>query len=190
MKIYTGTGDRGKTSLFSGERVTKSDRRIEAYGDVDELNSLLGVLAAELIAEHSDLADQLHRIQADLFQLSAILATTPDSNAIESLEKITADQITGLEQRIDDLDAELPPLSGFILPGGHSTAAWAHICRTVCRRAERNVTRISDDYSGGNTAEQFHLALVYLNRLSDFLFVFARYCNHVHGVSDTLWKQQ
>ena len=120
MKIYTGTGDRGKTSLFSGERVTKGDRRIEAYGDVDELNSLLGALAAGLTEKHSDLKNQLHQIQADLFQLSAILATTPDSNAIESLEKITADQIMDLEQRIDGLDAELPPLSGFMLSGGHS----------------------------------------------------------------------
>jgi cob(I)alamin adenosyltransferase len=95
-----------------------------------------------------------------------------------------------LEQIIDQLDAQLPALSGFILPGGHPTAAWAHICRTVCRRAERHVTRLSDEYDEGKAAQQFQLALVYLNRLSDYLFVLARYCNHIQGVSDTLWKQK
>jgi cob(I)alamin adenosyltransferase len=190
MKIYTGTGDRGKTSLFSGERVTKSDRRIEAYGDVDELNSLLGALVAGLPEKNPDIADRLHQIQADLFRLSSILAITPDSPAMDSLEEITVSQITELEQIIDQLDAQLPSLSGFILPGGHPTAAWAHICRTVCRRAERHVTRISDEYAAGKAAEQFQLALIYLNRLSDYLFVLARYCNHIQGVSDTLWKQK
>ncbi|CAB1063502.1 ATP:Cob(I)alamin adenosyltransferase (EC [Olavius sp. associated proteobacterium Delta 1] len=190
MKIYTGTGDRGKTSLFSGERVTKSDRRIEAYGDVDELNSLLGALVAGLAQKNSDLADRLHQIQADLFQLSSILAVTPDSPAMNSLEELTDRQITELEQTIDQLDGQLPNLSGFILPGGHPTAAWAHICRTVCRRAERKVTRISDDYVEGKAARQFQLSLVYLNRLSDYLFVLARHCNHIQGVSDTLWKQK
>ena len=190
MKIYTGTGDRGKTSLFSGERVTKSDRRIEAYGDVDELNSLLGALVADLPEKNLGIADRLHQIQTDLFQLSSILAITPDSPAMDSLEEITDSQITDMEQIIDQLDAQLPALSGFILPGGHPTAAWAHICRTVCRRTERHVARLSDDYDEGKAAQQFQLALVYLNRLSDYLFVLARYCNHIQGVSDTLWKQK
>jgi cob(I)alamin adenosyltransferase len=190
MKIYTGTGDRGKTSLFSGERVAKSDRRIEAYGDVDELNSLLGALVAGLAQNNPDLADRLHQIQADLFQLSSILAITPDSPAMDALEEITDNQITELEQTIDQLDGKLPNLSSFILPGGHPTAAWAHIGRTVCRRAERKVIRISDEYVEGKAAQQFQMALVYLNRLSDYLFVLARYCNHIQGVSDTLWKQK
>jgi cob(I)alamin adenosyltransferase len=190
MVIYTGTGDRGKTSLFSGERVAKSDRRIEAYGDVDELNSLLGALAAGLAQNNPDLTDRLHQIQADLFQLSAILAITPDSPALDSLVEITDSQITGLEQTIDQWDGQLPNLIGFILPGGHSTAAWAHICRTVCRRAERKAARLSDEYVAGKAAQQFQLALIYLNRLSDYLFVLARYCNHIQGVSDSLWKQK
>ena len=190
MTIYTGTGDRGKTSLFSGERVAKSDRRIDAYGEVDELNSLIGALAAGLTETSPDLAGRLQEIQADLFQLSAILAVTPDSPAMDSLEKITDDQIDELEQSIDQLDSRLPNLSGFILPGGHPTAAWAHICRTVCRRAERKLTRIADEYVQGKAANQFQLALVYLNRLSDYFFVVARYCNHTQGVSDTLWKQK
>jgi cob(I)alamin adenosyltransferase len=190
MKVYTGTGDRGKTSLFSGERVTKSDRRIAAYGDVDELNSLLGALTAELNGKNSELLHQLQQIQADLFQLSAILATTPDSPAMDSLEPIAESRVTDLERAIDNMDAQLPALRGFILPGGHPAAAWAHICRTVCRRAERKVTRIEGDYEGGSAAVQFKMTLVYLNRLSDYLFVLARYCNLIQGVSDTLWKQK
>jgi len=190
MKIYTGTGDRGQTSLFSGERVAKSDERIAAYGDVDELNSSLGALVAALAEKNPDLADRLRQIQADLFQLSAILAVTPDSPAMDSLAEITDSHIMELEETIDQLDAQLPSLAGFILPGGHPTAAWAHICRTVCRRAERNVSRISDEYGAGVAARQYQLALVYLNRLSDYLFVLARYCNHLQGVSDTLWKQK
>jgi cob(I)alamin adenosyltransferase len=189
MTIYTGTGDRGKTSLFSGERVAKTDRRIEAYGDVDELNSLLGALVAGLAQKNPDLARDVQQIQADLFQLSSILAITPDSPAIASLAEISDSRISGLEQSIDQLDGKLPHLSGFILPGGHPTAAWAHICRTVCRRAERKATRLSDEYVAGQAARQFQLVLVYLNRLSDYLFVLARYCNHMQGVADTLWKQ-
>jgi len=189
MTIYTGTGDRGKTSLFSGERVAKSDRRIEAYGDIDELNSLLGALIAGVAQKNPDLAHNLRQIQADLFQLSSILAITPDSPAIDSLAEISDNRISELEQSIDQLDGQLPHLSGFILPGGHPTAAWAHICRTVCRRAERKATRLADEYVAGKAARQFHLALVYLNRLSDYLFVFARYCNHIQAVADTPWKQ-
>ena len=190
MKIYTGTGDRGKTSLFSGERVSKSDRRIEAYGDVDELNSLIGALAAALRSENPDLAGALEQIQADLFQLSAILAVTPDSPAMASLAEITDSRITEMEQAIDQLDAQLPALSSFILPGGHPNAAWAHVCRSVCRRAERHAIRISDEYAKGKSARQFELAVVYLNRLSDYLFVLARYCNHLQAVADIPWKQR
>jgi cob(I)alamin adenosyltransferase len=188
MKIYTGTGDRGKTSLFSGERVSKSDRRIEAYGDVDELNSLIGALVAALRPENPDLAGALEQIQSDLFQLSAILAVTPDSPAMESLAEITASRITELEQAIDELDAQLPALGSFILPGGHPNAAWAHVCRSACRRAERHAIRISDEYKQGKSARQFELAVVYLNRLSNYLFMLARYCNHLQGVADTPWK--
>jgi cob(I)alamin adenosyltransferase len=109
---------------------------------------------------------------------------------MDSLAKITDNQITELESSIDQLVAQLPDLSGFILPGGHSTAVWAHICRTVCRRAERNVTRISDEYGEDQAAQQYRMVLVYLNRLSDYLFVVARHCNHSQGISETLWKQK
>jgi len=190
MTIYTGTGDRGKTSLFSGERVAKDDRRTDAYGDVDELNSLLGALEADLAGKNPDLADRLQQIQADLFQLSALLAVTPDSPAIDSLQEISHDRIAEMEQFMDQLDDQMPGLTGFILPGGHSSAAWAHICRTVCRRAERKTAGLADEYSTGKAAQQFQMALVYLNRLSDYLFMLARYCNHIQGISDTLWKQK
>ena len=190
MTIYTGTGDRGKTSLFSGERVGKSDPRIDAYGDVDELNSLLGALVASLEEKNPEAGDRLQHIQADLLQLSAILATAPDSPALDSLEEVSDGLITDLEQAIDELDGQLPELRGFILPGGHPTSAWTHICRTVCRRAERKVSGLSDEYTGGKASDQFQMVLVYLNRLSDYLFVLARYCNHIQGVSDTLWERQ
>jgi len=128
MKICTGTGDKGKTSLFSGERVTKADSRIDAYGDLDELNSILGALTAHLSAEE-ELAAELQQIQSDLFQAGAWLATSPDSAAIDSLKEISADQIVFLEKAIDRFEKELPTLKSFILPGGHITAAWAHVAR-------------------------------------------------------------
>ena len=187
MKIYTGTGDKGKTSLFSGERVSKSDARIDAYGDLDELNSILGALAAHLVSE-KELVRELEQIQSDLLRAGAWLATRPDSSAIESLEEISNEQIVFLEKAIDRLEKELPILKGFILPGGHITSAWAHVARTVCRRCERKVVPLTDEARKSNAAEQYQNLLVLLNRLSDYLFVLARYCNHLHGVSDKLWK--
>lgn len=188
MKIYTGTGDKGKTSLFSGERLFKNNTRIDAYGDIDELNSILGALTAHLSDEKA-LVGELRQIQSDLMQLSAWLATTPDSALIESLAEITTEQITFLEKAIDRLQKELPVLKGFILPGGHITAAWAHVARTVCRRSERKVVPLLNNLPEGKAAEQYRKSLVYLNRLSDYLFVLARHCNHIQGVSDKLWKR-
>ena len=187
MKIYTGTGDKGKTSLFSGERVSKAAARIDACGDLDELNSILGALAAHLSAEEK-LVAELQQIQSDLFQACAWLATSPDSALIESLEEISAEQIAFLERAIDRLAKGLPVLKGFILPGGHITAAWAHVARTVCRRSERKVAPLINKSLKGKAAEQYRMLFVFLNRLSDYLFVLARYCNHIQGVSDKLWK--
>ena len=118
MKIYTGTGDKGKTSLFSGERIPKDNARIDAYGDIDELNSTIGALAAHL-SDQPELIDELRQIQSTLMQLSAWLATNPDSALIESLEELTTEQITFLEEAIDRLDEGLPVLKSFILPQGH-----------------------------------------------------------------------
>jgi cob(I)alamin adenosyltransferase len=187
MKIYTGTGDRGTTSLFSGERVSKSHVRIEAYGDVDELNAVLGVLVATLPQGQAELAEEIQQIQSDLLHIGAWLATTPASPSLDVLEKITAAQITSLELAIDRLEEELPALRGFIIPGGHISAAWAHVARTVCRRAERHVVRLSEESSENQAA--LREVIVYLNRLSDYLFVLARYCNQIAGVADILWKK-
>ena len=185
MKIYTGTGDKGNTSLFSGERVTKADLRIDAYGDLDELNSMLGVLAVHLAEE--ELVAELQQIQSGLFQGSAWLATSPDSAAIGSLREISAEQISFLEKAIDRFDQELPELKTFILPGGHVAAAWAHVARAVCRRCERKVVQLLSKTIEGKAAEPYQRLLVFINRLSDYLFVLARHCNHIHGISEKPW---
>lgn len=189
MKIYTGTGDRGKTSLFSGERVSKTNARIEAYGDLDELNSVIGALVATLPAESANLISDLQRIQADIFTISAWLATTADSPAIDSLDEINAKQIRLLEEAIDQLENNLPDLKSFILPGGHISAAWAHVARSICRRAERHAVLVLEGSGEGKTAEELKKALIYVNRLSDYLFVLARECNRLHDVSDIPWKK-
>ena len=187
MKIYTGTGDKGKTSLFSGERVSKADSRIDAYGDLDELNSILGALTAHLSAQQ-EMTAELQQIQCDLFQGGAWLATHPESAAIGTLREISAEQIDFLEKAIDRFEKELPELKSFILPGGHITAAWAHVARTVCRRCERKVVPLVSKMAKGKVAEPYQRLLVYLNRLSDYLFMLARQCNHIKGVSDKPWK--
>jgi cob(I)alamin adenosyltransferase len=178
MKIYTGGGDRGKTSLFSGERVNKSDLRVEAYGDVDELNSLLGTLSGEI-----------QRIQSDLLHIGAWLAVTPGSPASQELQDISREQTKGLEATIDRLEEELPALKDFLLPGGHVSAAWAHVARAVCRRAERHVVRLLAGTAEDETSLQLRGVVTYLNRLSDYLFVLARYCNKIQGQPDTIWKK-
>jgi cob(I)alamin adenosyltransferase len=187
MKIYTKTGDAGKTGLFSGERVPKSHARIEAYGDVDELNSILGALAAALPERDADLIAELRAVQGDLFRVGSHLATTPDSMAAQSLRPLGGDAIHRLESSIDRWTAELPPLDHFVLPGGHPTAAWAHLARTVCRRAERRAVRLLDA-EGRPTAPTEAEILAYLNRLSDYLFVLARVCNHRTGTAETEWQ--
>lgn len=184
MKIYTGGGDSGSTSLLSGERIDKSDARIEAYGTVDELGAVLGLLAAHLPAGSAAAAATLGRVQCDLFDVGAWLATTPDSRPIETLTPMDTDRCGFLEGSIDLLDAALPPLQGFIVPGGTAAAGWAHLGRTVCRRAERQVVRLARNQAPARLAG----VLAYLNRLSDYLFVLARHCNHCQKVPDRLWR--
>ena len=185
MKIYTGTGDRGKTSLFSGERIAKSDRRIAAYGDIDELNSTLGLLVAVLPEPLAECRRVLVDIQSELLHIGAWLATTPGASASHSLKPFGKEKALGLEAAIDALDAVLPPLTQFVLPGGHVTAGWAHVARTVCRRAERRVVSLMAEATVPDPA--MTPILVYLNRLSDYLFVLARFCNHTLGVSESKW---
>lgn len=189
MKIYTGSGDRGKTSLFSGQRVSKADERIEAYGDMDELNSIIGALVASLGPEHSEPVGDLQRIQADLFTISALLATTPDSPAMDNIAAIGQHHIEFLEQSIDRMVESLPEIKGFILPGGHPAAAWAHVARTVCRRTERQIVSFLDTSFKMQVPDRYQRALIYINRLSDYLFVAARYCNHLFAVPDILWQK-
>jgi cob(I)alamin adenosyltransferase len=188
MKIYTGSGDRGKTSLFSGERVLKDHERIEAYGTLDELNAVLGALSAALPAGLADAAAEIERIQATLFIIGAWLATAPGAPAAASLAGLDPGVIGQVESAIDRMDAGLPPLKEFILPGGDGAAAWAHIARTVCRRAERRVVGLSAAHSDDPAADQIARALVFLNRLSDYLFVLARHINRLQGRSDIRWK--
>ena len=184
MKIYTGTGDRGMTSLFSGERVVKYDNRVEAYGDIDELNSVLGVLSAFIDNDRTELINEIQKIQSDLFRIGALLATSRDSSSVDELENITSDNIAFLESSIDKMEVDLKPLRNFILPGGDITSAWAHFARTVCRRVERNVLKIREAYQESILPGCMKEIIIYLNRLSDYLFVLARYCNKITGNED------
>jgi cob(I)alamin adenosyltransferase len=188
MKIYTGSGDRGKTSLFSGERVSKDNDRIEAYGDLDELNAVLGALCAGLPETPPDRRAELQAIQSDLFRIGAWLATTPGAPEAQSLPPLDPARSVWLEGAIDRMEEDLPPLMAFILPGGHPSAAWAHVARTVCRRVERRVVRLAGGLPSEEAEAPLGRAMIYLNRLSDYLFVFARHCNRRQGIADTPWK--
>lgn len=181
MKIYTRTGDDGTTGLFGGGRVGKDDPRIECYGTIDELNAALG-LAACLAPGPIDA--QIQQIQHDLFTMGAHLATPPESPSAARLPQLDEAMVSRLEMQIDSADAHLQPLREFILPGGAELAARLHLARTICRRAERLLTRLSLDRPGINP-----LILTYLNRLSDHLFVAARYANHLAGTPDIPWHK-
>lgn len=189
MKVYTQTGDRGKTSLLSGERVAKSDVRIQAYGEVDELNSVIGALVAALTSDTESARGELIQIQSDLFHMGAWLATKADSEVRSHLSPITIDHSQRLEAWIDAMDGQLPELKHFVLPGGTAAAAWAHIARTVCRRVERGIVRLADRGNGaGGDAEGVSPLIVYINRLSDYFFVLARWLNHQAGTGDAVWQ--
>jgi cob(I)alamin adenosyltransferase len=178
MKIYTKTGDTGETSLFSGGRVPKDDGRVEAYGTVDELNSWLGLVRSN---ELPFLAETwLEKIQNDLFKIGADLATPLDSNPAW-LVRMDEAPAQDLEAWIDQMDADLIPPKSFILPGGCAAAAQLHIARTVCRRAERLCVTLQAG-PGVNAP-----VIIYMNRLSDFLFTLARWVNLKAGVSETKW---
>jgi len=181
MKIYTKTGDDGETGLFGGRRVRKSDPRVEAYGNVDELNAQLGWAATLL--RHLPLEDEFRLIQSDLFTLGAELSTAPDAAPAAAAKsvRIAEVQVERLESLIDQWEKDLKPLKNFILPGGSSGAAALQVCRGVCRRAERSVVRLAATESVGS------LPIVYLNRLSDLLFVLARWVNRQEGIDEPLW---
>lgn len=185
MKIYTRTGDQGETALFGGQRVSKDHDRIEAYGTVDELNAVLGVVRAELAAvswETTKLNQLLSDIQHQLFDLGAELAAPAPEEQGTSL--LADRHIEALEQSIDQHEAALEPLKQFILPGGSSVAAHLHVARCVCRRAERLIVALGHHEAVRETPVQ------YVNRLADLLFVLARAANHFDGVGDVPWNKE
>jgi len=164
MKVYTKTGDKGETALIGGQRVPKTHERLEGYGSIDELNAWLGLIADQDIdGKHKTL---LHNIQNQLFVVGSHLAC-PTQEKAATLPQLGADEISVLEQAIDEMDAKLPKLTKFVLPGGNTVSSYCQIARTVCRRAERNMLRITDFASPESI-------LIYINRLSDYLFVLAR----------------
>jgi cob(I)alamin adenosyltransferase len=172
MKIYTKTGDKGTTALFGGTRVKKYNLRIESYGTVDELNSYIGLIKDQEIA--TSLKESLLKVQNELFTLGAMLATPPEKETLKSgkerlnIPKIDENSILFLENEIDEMDAELPQMTHFILPGGHQAVSFCHVARCVCRRAERLSVELNDQEAINSAV------LKYLNRLSDYLFVLAR----------------
>ncbi len=179
MKIYTKTGDGGETGLFGGPRVKKDDPRVEAYGEVDELNAAVG--AARALVEDPEIDLQLAKIQEELFCVGAELATPHGAKARSAIPPVDAAWAARLEAAIDAWDRELPALTRFVLPGGTRTAAALHLARTVCRRAERRAVALAGEVEIDGTV------LAYLNRLSDFLFVAARVANHRAGKEEPLW---
>lgn len=178
FRIYTKTGDTGETALFGGRRVSKSHLRVDAYGTVDELNSFVGLLVDSI--EKESVREMLQQVQHRLFTIGAHLASDPEkAPATPDLEPI---DIEVLEKAMDEMGDNLPELKHFILPGGHPAASLCHICRTVCRRAERLVVAL---YQSAPVDEQ---VLQYLNRLSDYFFVLARQLAHDAGAKETIWN--
>ena len=185
MKIYTKSGDKGKTSLFGGTRVPKHHLRIETYGTVDELNSYIGLIRDQKIDKHN--IQILIKIQTDLFTLGAMLATPPEKEKLKTgkerllISKLSQASVELLEDEIDAMNETLPPITHFVLPGGHTTVSFCHIARCVCRRAERLATQLSDE---STIDEQI---LIYLNRLSDYLFVLARKLTMENKAQEIPW---
>jgi cob(I)alamin adenosyltransferase len=181
QKIYTKTGDKGKTSLIGGTKILKSDLRIETYGTIDELNSWIGFLndaVNDFSANHI-----LKEIQDRLFTIGSSLACDPQKETKLIIPDLHETDITLLEKEIDTMNETLPEMKHFILPGGHSAVSITHITRSICRRAERCVVSLQDHQGYVEP-----LVIKYLNRLSDYLFVLARYVAHIHNVPEVVWK--
>jgi cob(I)alamin adenosyltransferase len=180
-RVYTKTGDKGYTSLLGGTKVPKNNLRIEAYGTIDELNSFIGLLSDHLASDKSKFMEQelqLNIIQNNLFKIGSVVSKDPNSKLGFELSSINSEDIKSLENWIDKMDDNLPELKNFILPGGHIYVSTAHVARTVCRRAERLcvLESVPSDI------------LIYLNRLSDYLFVLSRHISYVLGVEEKIWK--
>ena len=180
--VYTRTGDSGTTSLVGGQRVPKNQIRIEAYGTIDELNSHIGIIAAYPTHDHR-LSRMLQFIQHRLFNIGAYLASDPQGATYTAPPGVDHDDVARLENMIDTLDAELPPINRFILPGGSVEAAQCHVARTVCRRAERRITDLADTTPIDSNVMRF------INRLSDFLFILARFNNVNRRIPEIFWDK-
>ena len=181
MKIYTKTGDKGQTSLVSGKRVAKYHLRIESYGTVDELNSYIGMVRDQDVNESRK--DELKEIQDRLFTIGSLLASEPE-NQKKKVPDLYETDIEFLEKKIDEIDAQLPAMRFFILPGGHQSISMGHIARTVCRRAERLVLKLSQE----EEIVEGELITRYLNRLSDYLFILCRKMHQELGIEEIAWK--
>jgi cob(I)alamin adenosyltransferase len=181
FKIYTKTGDLGRTSLLGGTKVPKNHIRIETYGTVDELNSFTGLAADQLTDQHSRMV--LREIQDRLFTIGSSLASDPDKELKMKIPALKESDVLLLENEIDEMETKLPPMKSFVLPGGHPAVSTLHVVRCVCRRAERLVVSMQ---AQDLAVEQ--LVIIYLNRLSDYLFVLARYTAHVLQVDEIPWK--
>jgi cob(I)alamin adenosyltransferase len=179
MKVYTKTGDKGTTALFGGKRVHKHHLRIEAYGTVDELNSHIGLIRDQEVDKRT--FDALIEVQDRLFTLGSILATPPENTKVK-LPQLIEDDVTFLENEIDKMNETLPEMRSFVLPGGHTTVSYCHIARCVCRRAERITTHLAEEEEVGE------LVLIYLNRLSDYIFVLSRKLTQDLGAQEIPWE--
>ena len=179
MKVYTKTGDKGKTSLIGGEKVYKDEAQIEAYGTVDELNSYLG-----LVRDHDEIGtsdrDFIISVQNDLFAIGSLLAESKKKNNMK-LPQITEEMISNIEKKIDEIELQLEPMRFFVLPGGHKLISHLHITRCICRRAERRIVTLS------NQIEVSQIILKYVNRLSDYIFILSRYIALKLDIKETPW---
>jgi cob(I)alamin adenosyltransferase len=184
MKIYTKTGDDGSTALFGGNRVKKCYVRVDTYGNIDELNSFLGLLIESI--DTSELKEYLSKIQHILFNIGSVIATV-EEKYIEKLPALLTSDIESLEAQIDKMEANLRPMTNFILPSGHETIVRAHICRTVCRRAERSLVDLMDSETCHTSVTT---ALQFLNRLSDYFFVLSRTLAQLNNKNEVIWKKE
>ena len=181
MSIYTRFGDKGKTSLYAGKTVSKASTRVEAYGVIDELNSFLGIVLSK--TKDKKIKDELIQIQNDLFEIGASLAS-PATNKHKTLEKYLKERVLIFEKEIDNLTKKLPELENFILPGGGELGSALHFARTIARRAERRVVELSEKEKVNSQV------LIYLNRLSDLLFTYARFINRKENKKETIWSSE
>ncbi|MFI3302860.1 MAG: cob(I)yrinic acid a,c-diamide adenosyltransferase [Rikenellaceae bacterium] len=180
MKLYTKGGDKGSTSLIGGARVSKNDSRVEAYGTVDELSAFVALLSDKLRGEECDYSAELDSINSMLMSVEALLAC--DENSAKTMPTISDENISALEQKIDDLQAQLEPLTKFTIPGGDERVSMCHVCRTVCRRAERRAIAAAEEW------EVSANAVIYLNRLSDYFYALGRVLTLRLGVEEILWR--